>query len=141
MEEKSPPTPAPVPEPVAAPPVLDPARWEDFEGFRETFLLNFTEPGHNQALRTVACLLYNLILEAAHAMPGPAEGWVRAHVRAALADLRFLQGFLTFLGKEGRKSDSLPGDERELCRIVGQKARALGRIADAIEAGLEPTPG
>lgn len=130
MEEQSLPTPA-------VPPDLDPTRWEDFEGFRETFLLNFTDPEHNRALRTVACLLYNLILEAAHAMPETEEGWVRAHVRAALADLRFLQGFLTFLGEE-RRAESLPEDDRVLCRAVGRKARALGRIAEEIAGALSP---
>lgn len=128
MEEQTLPSPA-------APPSIEPARWEDFEGFRETFLLNFTDPEQNLALRTVACLLYNLILEAAHAMPGPGEGWVRAHVRAALADLRFLQGFLAFLGEE-RRAESLPEDERVICQAVGRKARALGRIADGMEGDL-----
>jgi hypothetical protein len=134
MEESTLPIPQ---EPAAGTPDLDPARWEDFEGFRETFLLNFTDPEQNQALRTMACLLYNLILEAAHATPGPEEGWVRAHVRAALADLRFLQGFLAFLGEE-RRAEGLAEDERELCRAMGRKARTLGKIAEELAAGLRP---
>ena len=132
--------PTTLPDPAASPPVLDPARWEDFEGFRETFLLNFSDPRDNAALRALGRMLYHLILEAAHVMPGPREGWVRAHLRAGVADLRFLQGFLTFIGEE-RESVDLPAGEEDLCRAVARNARALGRIADGIEARMAPTPG
>jgi len=114
-------------DPAAGPAVLDPVRWEDFEGFRETFLLNFSDPRDNAALRALGRVLYHLILEAAHVMPGPPEGWIRAHLRAAVADLRFLQGFLSFVAE---------GDEEDLCREVAREARSLGRIADGIEARL-----
>lgn len=80
-------------------------------------------------------MLYHLILETAHLMPVPEEGWIRVHLRAAVADLRFLQGFLTFLGEE-RRNVTLPADEEEICRVVSRKAQALGRIADRIEEGL-----
>jgi len=122
-------------DPAAVPPVLDPSRWEDFEGFRETFLLNFSDPRDNAALRALGRVLYHLILEAAHVMPGPPEGWVRAHLRAAVADLRFLQGFLAFVGEERQGAD-LPAGEEELCRSVARKARSLGKIADVIEGEM-----
>ena len=124
------------PEPVAGPPALDPTRWEDFEGFRETFLLNFSDPRDNTALRALGRVLYHLVLEAAHVMPGPPEGWVRAHLRAAVADLRFLQGFLAFIGDEHQTTE-MAADEEDLCRAVAQKALSLGKIADGIEAQLE----
>jgi hypothetical protein len=130
-----PPADAPV-TPVIATPPLDPTRWEDFEGFRETFLLNFTDSTHNATLRSLSRMLYHLILETAHLMPVPEEGWLRLHLRAAVADLRFLQGFLAFLADE-RKDVALPEDEDDLCRDVSRKARAVGRIADGIEARLE----
>jgi len=133
--QQDPSTPAVPSDPAAGPPVLDPARWEDFEGFRETFLLNFSDPRDNAALRALGRVLYHLILEAAHVMPGPPEGWVRTHLRAAVADLRFLQGFLSFVGEERQNTD-LPADEEDLCRVVAGKARSLGRIADGIEARL-----
>jgi len=119
-----------------APPGLDPARWEDFEGFRETFLLHFTEPGHNAALRSLGELLYSLVLEAPYALPDPAEGWVRVHTRAALADLRFLEGFLLFLGEERRDAGATPEEER-LSRSAGRTARSLCRIADRLARVLE----
>ena len=133
MDDK--PTQDPQQDPVAGPPVLDPVRWEDFEGFRETFLLNFSDPKDNAALRSLGRVLYHLVLEAAHVMPGPPEGWIRTHLRAAVADLRFLQGFLAFLGEESRNTD-LAAAEADLCRTVAQKARSLGKIADVVEAQL-----
>ncbi len=139
MEQQDQP-PTSIADPAAVPPVLDPSRWEDFEGFRETFLLNFSDPRDNAVLRALGRTLYHLILEAAHVMPGPREGWVRAHLRAGVADLRFLQGFLAFIGEE-RESVDLPAGEEDLCRLVARNARALGRIADGIEARLAPTPG
>jgi len=132
MDEPTPQSPA---DPAVPSPLLDPAHWEDFEGFRETFLLNFTDPEHNAALRSLSRMLYHLILETAHLMPVPPEGWIRVHLRAAVADLRFLQGFLAFLGDE-RRNVTLPSDEDDLCRTVSRKAQALRRIADGIEAGL-----
>jgi len=122
--------------PVAGPPVLDPSHWEDFEGFRETFLLNFTDPESNAALRSLGRVLYHLILESAHVMPALPEGWVHGNLRAALADLRFVQGFLAFVGEE-RGSDGMTAEEEALCRTVSRKARALRKIADALAAELE----
>jgi hypothetical protein len=135
MEQQEPQQDPTLPEPVAGPPVLDPTRWEDFEGFRETFLLNFSDPRDNAALRTLGRVLYHLILEAAHVMPAPPEGWVRTHLRAAVADLRFLQGFLAFVGEE-REHVDLPDGEGDLCRTVARNARSLGKIADVIEAQI-----
>jgi hypothetical protein len=61
-------TPSPVappdaPQPPALPPILDPAAWEDFPVFRETFLAFFTEPPYNAALRIFGRLLHELVLE------------------------------------------------------------------------------
>ena len=118
------------------PPTVDPARWEDFEGFRETFLLYFTRKPDNAALRTVATLLYDLVLESGNIlMPPHPEGWARAQVRAALAELRFLQGFFASLTAEAEGA-SLEAYEEHLYRFAGQRSAVLGRIADEIEAQL-----
>lgn len=123
--------------PISRPPVLAPPRWEDFEGFRETFLSHVTAPEDNAACRALARMLYHLVLEAAHVMPVPPEGWVRTQIRAAVADLRFLQGFLAFVGEEHR-STAIPPEEAALCRAATRNARSLRRIADAIEGRLGP---
>ncbi len=131
VETQMPTPPSAAEKAVAFPPVLDPSRWEDFEGFRETFLLNFSDPESNAAMRSLGRVLYHLVLESAHVMPVLPGGWLRGNLLAALADLRFVEGFLAFVGEE-RGSEGLTAGEEELCRSVRRKARALRRIADAL---------
>lgn len=50
-EAQEPAEPGPPRRPVAVPPAIAPERWEDFDGFRETFLADFTVPEHNAGLR------------------------------------------------------------------------------------------
>jgi hypothetical protein len=134
--EQSAPTPAPAhTRRGTVPPEV--AQWEDFEGFRETFLVHFADPEHNVALRQLGQLLYTLILEAPYAPPRPESegGWVRAHLGAALADLRFLQGFLGFVGQEGEESGS-SAETALLCRAAGRTSRAVGREAERLLQAL-----
>lgn len=129
------------PPPAVTPPTIDPARWEDTEGFRETFLLYFTTPEANAGLRTVATLLYDLVLEASTPlMPPHPEGWARAQVRAAVADLRHMQGFLDSLTQEAEGA-SLEPYEEHLYRFAGARAAVLAQAADEIEAQLGPWRG
>ena len=119
---------------VAIPPAIVPECWEDFDGFRETFLVDFTVPEHNAALRRLCDVLSALIGEAYRVMPKAPEGWFRTQIRAALADLRFLQGYLTDMADED--SWNIPAGDEALARLVRRKALALGKIADAIEGAL-----
>lgn len=59
----------------------------------------------------------------------------RGHLRAALADLRFLQGFLDALTKEAEGA-SLPPYEEHLYRYAGARSAALPTVGDEIEAQL-----
>lgn len=123
------------------PPTIDPTRWEDFEGFRESFLLHFTRQADNAALRTVATLLFDLVLEASTALiPPQPEGWARAQIRAAVADLRFLQGLLGSFTQEAEGS-SLEPFEDHLYRFAGARSAVLGKVADEIEEQLGPWRG
>ena len=119
---------------MAVPPVIVPECWENFDGFRETFLADFTVPEHNAALRRLCSVLSALTGEAYQALPKAPEGWYRTQVRAALADLRFLQGYLTETADEG--AWNIPDGDEALARLVRRKVKALGKIADAIEAAL-----
>ncbi len=137
QDQSTPPVTTPEPEPIAVtPPTINPDEWERFEGFRETFLLYFTREDANAALRVVATLLYDLCLESgAVLMPDHPEGTARAQVRAVVADLRFLQGFLDGLTAEAEGS-SLEPYEEHLFRFAGKRSAALGQVADEIEAQL-----
>lgn len=125
-----------IPVSAVTPPTIDPARWEDFEGFRESFLVYFTRPDANASLRTVATLIYDLVLDSGTVlMPDHPEGWARSQVRAVLADLRFLQGFLDSLTKEAEGA-SLPPYEEHLYRFAGKRSAVLGHMANEIEEQL-----
>jgi hypothetical protein len=126
--------------PDVLPPAIDPARWEDFEGFRETFLTHLNNPVHNVACRAFASWLYELVLEVPAATREPSERWVPVRIRGALGDLRFLEGFLASLGEEPRSATLTPANEA-LCRLMARKARAVGKIAAEIETALSAAEG
>ena len=76
------------------PPIIDPARFEDFPVFRECFLYYISGAESNATLRAFGDLFYQLILEYWEYWPHQPEGTLRAGLRAAIADLRHVQGFL-----------------------------------------------
>ena len=114
------------------PPQVTPVRWEDFPVFRETWLVYFTVPKYNAALRMVGKLLLEMTLSAWGEWPDQPEGWRRAELRAAVADLRHLEGYLATLGED-------PPDERyeaSLCRMSVLMSHEVGSVADHIEDKL-----
>ncbi len=137
------PSPAPPPTPPgklppswpAVPPTIDPAFWEDFPVFRETFLLYISEPSFNAALRAVAEHFFTMLLEAYDRWPAWPESSTRTELRAAVADLRHLQGFLASVGQE-RNLSSLDQRDKHLSRYASGAARMLNRLANAIEREL-----
>ena len=102
--------------------------WEKWEGFRFTFLRYFKREDADALVRH-AQLLYSLILEAPRlgedSLPGPETRW---ELVAALAELRFLEGFLASVFEE-HKGSSLPPKVEELSRFAGGIAADIGDIA------------
>jgi len=126
--------------PAASPSAVDPQRWEDGEGFRETFLVLVSEPGFNMALRVVGAMLYDMSLEFCRHWPYHAEGETRAQLRAAIADMRHLEGFLTTYAR-GPQDFQLSEPERHLCDFAGERIPTLRAIADDLEKELGPWRG
>ncbi len=126
------------PPPTAVPPAIDPAAWEDYPAFRETFLMYFTPPGYAAALRTAGEMLHTMILESYDPWPGWPESSTRTEMRAALADLRHLQGFLASVGRE-KDLSSLDPEDAYLSNIAAKLARQIGHAADGIERELGGT--
>ena len=122
-------------EPPAVPPGLDPAKWEDFPAFRETFLMYFTEPPANSALRIFGRLFHELVLEYYHHWPNWPEGVTVTELRSALADLRHLEGYLEAVGREHEEA-ALTESETALSQLAARLAGELARIADEIEQAL-----
>src|SRR5437763_16874909 len=119
---------------VAVPPIIDPARFEDYPALRETFLAYITDPTANAVLRGLGELLHTLILEYWCYWPEQPEGFLRANLRAVVADMRHLQGFLQdWAGPEVNYNSR---HEEHLGNVGGKIARKLGKQADRLEAEL-----
>jgi hypothetical protein len=121
------------------PPPLSPAAsstvadWERYEGLRQTFLIHF--PLETQeAFQHVARFAYDAILEkpAEHPLPGPWTAW---ELVAALAEMRFLEGYLTSVWRE-KEVSSLPPRVERLCGLAAGVAEGLSEVARVLERGL-----
>jgi hypothetical protein len=131
-------TPPSGPEDPPAPiPTIDPERFEDFEGFRETTLCVFTEPGANATLRGLGDLLYTMGLEYVQHWPVEPDGAFFHQVRAVLADLRHLEGWLSHLDSQ-REEASLSDHEERVSEVCGSFVPNLRAVADALETALGP---
>jgi hypothetical protein len=117
------------------PPVIDPAAWEDFPVFRETFLMYITEPAYNAALRKTGEFLFAMLLEHYGNWPTWTESSTRTELRAAVADLRHLEGFLGSVGRE-HKLSSLSFEDTSLSQSAARVAIDVGKLADRIEREL-----
>jgi hypothetical protein len=98
------------------------------------------EPRFHQALRVLGAEIYDLALENARHWPAQPEGETRAQLRAAVADLRHLQGFLATVARGPQDFDLTPADAR-LSRLAGKKGEVLRTVADDLEAELGPWRG
>lgn len=121
---------------IAAPiPRIDPDQWEEHEGLRETLLLRYTDPGANETLRRLGAFLFDTALECPVTWPNHPEGATSSELRAALADLRHLEGFLSAVGREHEASE-LSAADTSLSQFAGRQAVEVGMIADRIEEEL-----
>ena len=77
-----------------APIRIEAAQFEKVPTFRETFLVKFTSPGDAAALRRVGQVLFLMANESQRCWPEPPSGHPRTELRAVLADLRYLEGYL-----------------------------------------------
>jgi len=128
-------TPQSTPPTPAIPPIVDPARFEDFPLIRESFLAIVTDPEYNKALRTVGDMLFELVLEFRGYWPNQPEGHIRTELRAAVADLRVIQGHLASVGNPEMTSPNTP-QEGHHARVSARLAVNVGTIADTLESEL-----
>ncbi|HEX4497033.1 MAG TPA: hypothetical protein VIE43_15280 [Thermoanaerobaculia bacterium] len=125
-----PPPPSPPPPPAVSSTVTD---WEKYEGLRQTFLIHF--PLETQeAFQHIARFAYDAILEkpAEHPLPGPWTAW---ELHAALAEIRFLEGYLVSVMRE-KDVSSLPPRVEKLCALAAGAAAGLQDVSMDLERGL-----
>ena len=125
--------------PAVSPPVTRAEDWEEQPAFRETLLLFFTEPGANATLRSFGRLLHELVLEFWGLWPSHPEGILPAELRAAVADLRHVQGALReWTGPAVTLEDPY---ELRLASVGADVAISLGELADRLEKELDSRQG
>jgi hypothetical protein len=130
MPELSDSNPPPLP-PAASSTVND---WERYEGFRQTFLIHFRTQDQ-ETFQHLAQFLFDAILERPltdEALPGPWTGW---ELRAALAEMRFLEGYLRSVWQE-KDASSLPRAVEELCSFAAGASAGLAEVALTLEQEL-----
>jgi hypothetical protein len=118
-----------------SPSTILPECFEDFEGFRETTLAVFTDPQANALVRGFGELLYSLGQDSTGGWPHEPDGSFFHQVRAVVADLRHLEGWLGHLdGMRGE--DLLSSTEVPLSVLCGSLLPSLKAIGDALEGEL-----
>jgi hypothetical protein len=121
--------------PHASPQDLTPAGWEESAGFRSTFLYHFDDPADVQALRHLARMFHESILEMARYAAPSGESATRQELRAAAADLRHVQGFLAAVARS-REESELPAADAELAGLAARQALAVAGLAAVLEQAL-----
>jgi hypothetical protein len=76
-----------------------------------------------------------MLLEVYDRWPAWPESSTRMEMRAAVADMRHLQGFLASVGIERRVSSLAPEDHK-LSKHAAELARVLNKLANGIERRL-----
>jgi hypothetical protein len=131
----------PTPPPASTPPPDRPATsapapgWDESAAFRETTLQHFTQPGDAETLRRLGAMLHDMALELAPLWPIPPGYGTALQLRAAAADLRFLQGYLNHAGQD-RHMSSLNPEETTLAELAARLASEVAQIVEAIERAI-----
>jgi hypothetical protein len=110
-----------------------PLPWNEADSFRETALMYVDDPADREDLRCLGRLIFNMAIEVTR-MPFEVS-MTHAELRAAVADLRHLEGFLDSVRRSADDSD-LPPEEEDLAIFAGRMARQVGGLVEAIEARL-----
>ncbi|HKI03679.1 MAG TPA: hypothetical protein VKK31_16995 [Thermoanaerobaculia bacterium] len=127
--------------PVRHVPKIQPHEWSAHPIFRETFLSEVEDPKEHDVLRAFGKLLYSGVL-ASRCSTG-LNSWIDSTARdlqAALADLRQVQGFLTFAGdreKGVREDDEAEAKRHDaLARLANRLSRKVGALADELDKAV-----
>lgn len=114
----------------------NPAHWEEWPTFREVFLLHLPpelHPGVREAGRGIFATALEIEL------PPLPQPWTHMRLRAAAADLRFLQQFLEAVARD-RFNASLEAEETRLAERAESWALKIHQIARRMEEATARKP-
>jgi hypothetical protein len=110
-----------------------PPPWNEADAIRETALLYLDDPDDKETMRRLGRLIFNLAVETTR-LPFE-ESMTHAELRAAMAELRHIEGFLDSV-RQSAEQAGLPREEENLAIFAGRVARAVGGLVASIEARL-----
>ena len=117
---------------------LQPSSWEAHAVFRETYLHLYPETHIRDAFRSVGVTLYDNALLHEETYKERSEVPVKADLRAALRDLRQLQGYIHHLGAEPGSVDD--PEQVQLHLLAVELSEQLGAEAARFEEILGTAP-
>ncbi len=124
----------------ATPNSLQPSHWEAHAVFRETYLHLYPEAHIRDAFRSVGVTLYDNALLHEETYKERGEVPVKSDLRAALRDLRQLQGYIHHVGAEPGSVDD--PEQVKLHLVAVELSEQLGGHAARLEdiLGTSPDP-
>ncbi len=120
------------------PSALQPRHWEAHAVFRETYLHLYPEAYNRDAFRSVGVTLYDNALLHEETYKERGEVPVKSDLRAALRDLRQLQGYIHHLGAEAGSDDD--PEIVQFQSLAIEVSEQLGVQAAQLEASLGAAP-
>jgi hypothetical protein len=109
--------------------------------WRETFLARLTTEHYAYVFRTFGAILEEHLAEFLRFLPEEPEDFPLTDLRAAAADLRYLQGYLASRGRAEFEDEGMSEEQLALVRLAGEIALGLGPILEGLEGALPPSTG
>jgi hypothetical protein len=123
-----------LPAPIA---IVDPAKWEDYAVFRETFVGTWFDDEKAAAARAFGQALFLMGLASGGGTWQGTTSDARAkELASVVADLRYLEGYLNCIGETGLESVQTSREAR-WSRFTQRLAKKVARLADEIEKEVE----
>lgn len=121
------PTPAATPKPDA---------WEELQPFRAVFLLHLTGTREGRALRLLAKLAYQMLLDWPHLHRQYTQPLILEQLRAVREDLRYTSGYLRHVVGESARDLDTDRQRRAVAARVAFWELSLGVVVDDVEKAL-----
>jgi len=120
-----------LPAPIA---IVDPAKWEDYPVFRETFVSTWLNDEKAAAARAFGKALYRMGAASGDTWQATTSDARAMELASVVADLRCLEGYLKWIGEMESVQTSR---EARWTRFAQRFAKKVARLADEIEREVE----
>lgn len=119
-------------------PIIDPADWDNYSVFRETFVSLWLDKDEAPGFRAFGMAQNSMAVEKGTGPWRDTEIEMTAlDLMAALADLRVLQGFFNFVHENNKLGSNNPSPrEKRWIRLAHRMSKRLASLGDEMEKEL-----